>query len=377
MSSLAQEESRSISLNVTWGQRKRFADGKATVPFGRFLGYDRGEHGELVINEEEADTVRIIYAEFLAGLSYTAIAKKLTELGIKSPAGNDVWNNSTVKSILSNEKYRGCALLQKGYTVDYLTKKRVKNDGAVPQYYVEDSHPAIIEPEVFDRVQDIMDIRSRTKSFSGCTIFSSRIRCGCCGGWFGSKVWHNTDRYRRVIWQCNAKYKDKGHKCVTPHLTEDEVKAAFIRLVNKLSTDREFYITELTAIKNRLGDTTELEKERRILDEQLGIDAKAVNDLIAQNARVAQNQTEYNERYEALVSRYEETERRRDELADRIKQIMIRRRKLERFIETVEGLPELYTEFDAGQWAALVDSMTVHAKDRITFTLTCGMEIEE
>ena len=101
MSSLAQEESRSISLNVTWGQRKRFADGKATVPFGRFLGYDRGEHVELVINEEEADTVRIIYAEFLAGLSYTAIAKKLTELGIKSPAGNDVWNNSTVKSILS------------------------------------------------------------------------------------------------------------------------------------------------------------------------------------------------------------------------------------------------------------------------------------
>lgn len=88
MSSLAQEESRSISLNVTWGQRKRFADGKATVLFGRFLGYDRGEHGELVINEEEADTVRIFYAEFLAGLSYTAIAKKLTELGIKSPAGN-------------------------------------------------------------------------------------------------------------------------------------------------------------------------------------------------------------------------------------------------------------------------------------------------
>ena len=178
-----------------------------------------------------------------------------------------------------------------------------------------------------------------------------------------------------MVWQCNSKFKDKT-RCKTPHLTEDEVKAAFIRLVNKLSTDREFYITELTAIKNRLGDTTAMEKERRILDEQLGIDAKAVNDLIAQNARVAQNQTEYKERYDALVSRYEETERRRDEVADRINQIMVRRRKLERFIETVDGLPELYTEFDVGQWAALVDSMTVHAKDRITFTLTCGMEIE-
>ena len=106
------------------------------------------------------------------------------------------------------------------------------------------------------------------------------------------------------------------------------------------------------------------------------IDAKEVNDLIAQNARVAQNQTEYDERYEALVSRYEETERRRDKLADRINQIMIRCSKLERFIETVEGLPELYTEFDAGQWAALVDSMTAHTKERITFTLTCGMEVQ-
>jgi chromosome segregation ATPase len=146
--------------------------------------------------------------------------------------------------------------------------------------------------------------------------------------------------------------------------------------VNAIITDREFYITELTAIKDRLGDTTALEKERRILDEQLGIEAKAVNDLIAQNARVAQNQTEYNERYDALVSRYEETERKRDGVADRINKIMIRRRKLERFIESIEALPELYTEFDAGQWAALVDSMTVHTKDRIAFTLTCGMEVE-
>ena len=122
--------------------------------------------------------------------------------------------------------------------------------------------------------------------------------------------------------------------------------------------------------------TTALEKERRILDEQLGIDAKAVNDLIAQNARVAQNQTEYNERYDALVSRYEETERRRDEVADRINQIMVRRRKLERFIESIKDLPELITGFDESLWAGLVDSMTVHSKDRIVFRLMCGMEME-
>ena len=140
MSSLAQEESRSISLNVTWGWRKRFADGKPVVPFSHFLGYDRGENGELIVNEEEAETVRLIYGEFLSGLSFNAIGRKLEALGIKSPAGKDNWQGCTVKSILTNEKYKGCALLQKQYTEDYLTKKVVVNEGVVPQYFVEDSH---------------------------------------------------------------------------------------------------------------------------------------------------------------------------------------------------------------------------------------------
>ncbi len=192
---------------------------------------------------------------------------------------------------------------------------------------------------------------------------------------FFSLLETGNDKYRRVVWQCNHKFKDKT-RCKTPHLTEDEIKAAFVRMVNKLYADREFYITELTAIKNRLGDTTALEKERRILDEQLGIDAKAVNDLIARNARVAQDQKEYNERYDALVNRYEETEHKRDAVMEQIDQIMIRRRKIERFIDSVKGLPEFITEFDESLWAGLVDSLTVHSKDRIVFRLTCGMEIE-
>ena len=194
--------------------------------------------------------------------------------------------------------------------MDYLTKKRVKNDGAVPQYYVEDSHPYIIEPEVFDRVQDLIDLRSRTKGFSGCHIFSSKIKCGCCGGWFGSKVWHSTDRYRRVIWQCNAKYKDKSHKCVTPHLTEDEIKDAFIRAVNKLAADREPILVDLCEIQATYAGTDDLEKALRELDEQMNRDTDAIQELIATNARVAQNQDDYNARYDALVSSYEAVKKR-------------------------------------------------------------------
>lgn len=376
MSSLAQEESRSISLNVTWGQRKRFADGKPTVPFGRFLGYDRGEHGEMVINEGEANTVRIIYAEFLAGLSFTAIAKKLTNLGIKSPAGNDIWNSSTVKSILTNEKYKGCALLQKGYTADYLTKKRVKNDGAVPQYYVEDSHPFIIEPAVFDRVQDLINIRSQTKGFSGCSIFSSKIKCGCCGGWYGSKVWHSTDRYRKVIWRCNAKYKDKTHKCGTPHLTEGEIKAAFIRMVNKLSTERKPILADLREIQTIYSGTRDMEHTLRKLDERLNREADAIQELITTNAQVAQNQDEYNARYDALVSSYEATKKKRDQAAAEIRQKGIRRREFERFITTLEKLPDEVTEFEEGMWSDMVESVTVYAKDDLRFMLPCGTEIK-
>ena len=375
LSSLSQEESRSISENVKWGQRKKFSDGRFSMCYGRFLGYEKGEDGSMVINQEQAKTIEFIYSEFIMGLSPKAIAKKLTELGYETPGGQKKWYEGTVRSILKNEKYKGCALLQKTYTPDFLTKKAVKNDGTVPQYFVEDSHPAIIDPDQFELVQDIFEERARDPKHSGATIFSGRIRCGRCGGWYGSKVWHSNDKYRRVIWQCNAKFKDKP-RCQTPHLTEDEIKTAFVRLVNGISADREFYITEMTAIRDRVSDTSELERQKRLLDQQLAVDAKAVNDLIAENARKAQNQAEYREREAALVSRYEETEAKRNAVVDQISQRMVRRRKLERFIEAVTGLPELYTEFDKGQWSALVDSVTVMDKKRMVWKLTSGMEVE-
>ena len=137
MSSLAQEESRSISENCTWGQRKRMADGRVSVPFDHFLGYERGENGELVINEEQAKTVRLIYDLFLQGLTPHTIANRLTAMGILTPRRKAKWNQGTVRSILTNEKYKGDALMQKCYTADFLTKKQVPNNGVLPQYYVE------------------------------------------------------------------------------------------------------------------------------------------------------------------------------------------------------------------------------------------------
>ena len=143
MSSLAQEESRSISENVTWGQRKRFADGKVSLPYKQFLGYQKGADGFPKVVPEEAVIVRRIYTRFMEGLTPVAIAKELTADGIPTPAGKQRWQTSTVESILQNEKYKGAALLQKCFTVDFLTKKKKVNEGEVPQYYVEHSHEPI------------------------------------------------------------------------------------------------------------------------------------------------------------------------------------------------------------------------------------------
>jgi len=146
MSSLAQEKSRSISENVTWGQRKRFADGKVSMPYKQFLGYEKGEDGTPVINEEEAAIVRLIYKLFLEGKTPAGICRYLEQQSILTPSGKHKWSQTTVDSILSNEKYKGDALLQKKFTTDFLTKKMKVNEGEVPQYYVEKSHAAIVEP---------------------------------------------------------------------------------------------------------------------------------------------------------------------------------------------------------------------------------------
>jgi len=144
------------------------------VAFSRFLGYDRGEDGNLVVNPEQAVTVKLIYKLFLSGLSYTAVAKELTSRKIKTPAGKDKWCPGTVQSILTSEKMKGDALLQKKFTADFLTKKLVKNEGQIPQYYVTANHEAIIDPATFDLVQAEIERRRGGGRYSGVTIFSNR-----------------------------------------------------------------------------------------------------------------------------------------------------------------------------------------------------------
>ena len=240
MSSLAQEESRSISENIRWAQRKNMQEGKVHVAYSRFLGYRKGEDGRLEIVEEEAEIVREIYRLFLSGRTIRHIAEHLTQQGIPTPTGRETWSVSTVKSILTNEKYRGDALLQKTYTVDYLTKEVRRNDGEVRQYLVENSHEPIIDPDTFALVQQKLakqtSYRARLRDNSP---FSNKLVCGDCGGFYGHKVWHNrknTERYD--VWYCNRKYS--GEKCQSPVIREGEIKAAFESAMEKAGQKQSF-----------------------------------------------------------------------------------------------------------------------------------------
>nr|DAF01979.1 MAG TPA: integrase [Caudoviricetes sp.] len=374
MSSLAQEESRSISENVTWGHRKRFADGKVSVPYRHFLGYDKGPDGNMVVNKEQAKTVKLIYRLFLDGYTFHSIAGELTSQGLKTPAGKSKWYPKTVESILTNEKYKGDALLQKRFTVNFLTKETKDNEGEVPQYYVEHNHEAIISPQVFDWVQEeIRRRREGKKRYSGVSIFSSKIKCGDCGGWYGAKVWHSKDKYRRTIYRCNDKFKNH---CKTPHLTEDEIKDASVQAINQLIGNKEEILSNITLLKKHLTDTASLEKERDALELNLNMLADQVQQLIAENARVAQNQEEYQKQYDEIISRYDAMKIEYEQLCEKIEKRQARNEQLGRFIQELKGRESLLTEFDQSLWCALVDKMVVKDKENVTVVFQDGTEIK-
>ena len=375
MSSLAQEESRSISENTTWGKRKSFADGKASVSFSRFLGYDRGPNGEFIINEEQAVTVRYIYKRFLEGLSTYQIAKELTQMGVKTAAGKDKWYTSSVLSILRNEKYKGDALLQKSFTKDFLTHKRVDNNGEVPQYYVEGHHEGIVTADQFEQVQAELYRRQNMDRYSGVGCFSSIIKCGECGSWYGAKVWHSNDKYRRVIYRCNKKY-GKGCKCKTPHITEDEIKEMFIKAANELFSEKDEIIENTKTMMDMVCNTDELDKKLGDKVAELNIIAEQMQTAIAENSRTALDQNEYERRYADLTERYNTIKADYDKISEQIESKKAQRELFKGFIRGLEKQGALVEEFDEGLWSSLVQEVVVNAKDDIRFIFKNGFEIK-
>ena len=366
MSSLAQEESRFISENITWGQRKRFSDGKVSVGYSQFLGFEKGEDGNLKIVPEQAETVRLIYKLFLEGKTTQGIANFLMEQGILSPAGKKNWCSSTIASILTNEKYKGDALLQKRFTSNFLTKELRVNNGEVPQYYVEGSHEAIIAPEVFETVQDEMARRKELGRAYSDKAFHSKIICGDCGGFYGRKVWHSTDEYKGVIFQCNRKFKNED-RCQTPKLTEEEIKQRFLAAYNELMGNRTTVLADCELIRQTLCDTSALESEMQREQDEMAVASELMKAHIKKNATVAQSQEAYaleagriEDRYNTALEYYTALEEDREKRVRKSKELTA-------FTAVLKKQSLAVTEWDERLWITLLDTATVQRDGKIEF----------
>ena len=393
MSSIAQEESRNISENVTWGMRKRFADGRVSMPYKQFMGYRRGKNGVPEVVEAEARIIQTIFRRFLEGATPAIIARELNAVGIPCPSrksllGEDEieaakarkktarWSPSTVESILTNEKYKGDAILQKTYCTDYIRKTFVVNDGSeIPKYYAQNSHPAIVSAEVFDLTQMELEWRRSLKgSYSGKSCFASRIVCGDCGAFYGSKVWHSTDEYRRTIWRCNNKYEG-DHRCSTPHMTQDALEKAFVSVMQQVIAEKEVIFTVCRKVLDEVLDTSELDRvATRLQDQALGM-AERVRKLVEENARVRRDQDEYQREYDALAEEHEKLSEKIRNIEEQKKDMDDRRRQIEVFLRMLEEQEEC-VGFDPYTFVALVDRVVVGQDRKMEFIFRNGMNYE-
>ena len=307
---------------------------------------------------------------------YTEGARvELTRDGILTPGGKTEWEKKVVLSILTNEKYKGAALLQKRYTVDFLLKKTKVNEGEVPQYYVENSHPAIIDSKAWDMVQG--ELRRRKESSRRTTSqspFSGRVFCGDCGSRYTPITWHSNDKYRRIIWQCINKFHNPV-KCTTTHLTAEQLEQKFLEMFAIYFADRKATIDTLRYVQKTLTDTDFIGDDIEACEREMDILTEMIRQTVMLNASATVSEDEYRRRYNDLTDRFRAEE-------EKLKRLTAERKKRDAESVAIGGmlfeLTELEAppiEFDEKLWHAVVDKVTVYNDDRLVYSLKDGTEI--
>ena len=246
----------------------------------------------------------------------------------------------------------------------------------VPQYYVEHSHEAIIPPDEFELVQaEFLRRKALGKQYNSKSIFAARIICGDCGNFYGSKVWHSTSKYRRMIWRCNHKF-DGMCQCNTPHLYEDTIKEKFLSACNRLFANRSEILENCRMMQELLTDCSELDEKWKAVTQEMEVVAELTRKYIMENSMTVQNQEEYNAHYNALVERYEKAKAKAVSLQQQKEERLAKRDLIGGFISELAQRKELLTEFDEKLWIALVEHVTVFQDGRLVFAFRDGTEIE-
>ena len=338
LASLAQQESQSISLNVGMGIHYRFQAGKPMLNHTRFYGYTKQRGENLKIVEDEARIIRNIFRGYLEGMSIPEIIMQLEEDKVKTVTGKDTWSYTTIYSILTNEKFMGDLLLQKTYTVDFLTKKRKKNQGELPQYYIKDVHEPIIPREVFIHVQGLIlqhrHMRKRSKQ-----VLYGMVICGKCG----SVYRRFTSKRYTAMWRCPSRYNEDSEKrCQGPSAYETQIQGAIIKAFNQLPEYKETLQRSLNENKESLGtkllsDIAELDKQIERLENAADYASKGSsnepgNDKNTENLTAAQ---EFRKEIEEIQFQRSELIKEKAKYGMKIAQIQ----SLLRLIDGMEGKP--------------------------------------
>ena len=381
---LSQVESESISMNVKLGIRQSLKNGNVRFSYKTFLGYRKGADGQPEIVPEQADIVRRIYNDFLAGATYLEIAKRLTEEKVPTMGGGSRWFSERIKSILKNEKYKGDALLQKTYITDPISKRVKKNNGELPMYYVENSHPAIIERRIFDRVQEEIARRAGKKKvkqtgtktelgrYSGKYALTELLYCGECGTPYRRCTW-SRDGKKKIVWRCVSRL-DYGKKYCknSPSVEESRLHNAIAAAITKKANSEEINIGGIMDHIESFGSQRDtdgiIQRQRRISEIE-----KVVDDLARLNSDEAQSgelDYKFSELYAELYSVKDELEEMQSG-ASALDGDMLNEMR-----EVVTGLKNHPVEYDDKVVRQLIDCIKVMSADTIKICFKDGTVTE-
>ena len=345
-------------------------DGKFSLAYSRFLGYDKGPDGKLVINEEQAKVVRRIYSEYISGKSSTAIARDLQTEGIPTASGGHSWDATAVLRILQNEKYKGDALIQKTFTESFLTHKAVKNNGELPSYYIEDDHEAIVSKEVFELAQVVRESKKKTNTYRK-NIFSQKLVCAECGGLYTKTSWKSTKGYRQVF-LCYNRYGPLHTMCSTPHLEEPEIIDAFMKALNIALKEKDKVIQTAEQFTWDRRDTATLEKERDELREQIA----DIVSSISGNSTAVFDRLQYKAENEELYRQHGEINARHEAVLDELKQMKSDVAAGEEFLRYFTEMSGPINKFNEMYWDRLLDKMIVAEGKELTAVFIGGYSIK-
>ena len=371
-SGFAQAESESLSKNVAWGKQKSAEAGKVTFQYKKMLGYRKGADGQPEIVPEEAEIIRRIYHRYLDGCTLGQIKRELDEDGVPTAQGVERWSPSIIHNILTNEKYIGDALSQKSYSCGFpFVQKR--NHGERLQYYTENSHPAIIDRDTFERVQALLQKKAqKEKKRREKSPLALKIVCGNCGTVFQRRSSQNG----YVTWVCRT-HDRHAADCPVGRIPEAEIHAAFLRMYHRLKSNADIILAPALRQLNTL-DTILRQNHPQVLainraiaeatEESHKISTLRANGLLDADICAA--------RMNAISARLAQLrgERRRLTENEAIDETMDALRKVE---QTLLNGPERLDGFDEELFERLVEKIIAESQNRIRFRLYGGLELTE